>query len=151
MNIEKTYATLLRSESFDGIRYIKSFIKSDKESIVTNETVDFENIKIDKQYPYAAMLLRYYRRSLEDHKKSVIDMLNTIYYVELAIDSEESRRIRERNNFETMPMISVTDQAHNECENKIQLCADIIDGIPVLRIGTGDLCAESNIQDKEEE
>lgn len=39
------YATLLRSESFNGIQYIKSFIKADKESIVTNETVD---LKIQK-------------------------------------------------------------------------------------------------------
>lgn len=124
------YATLLRSESFNGIQYIKSFIKADKESIVTNETVDFKNTKIDEQYPYAAMLLKYYRKSLEDHRNSTINMLDSIYSVELAIDVEESRRTRENERVMSLPIMSGPMS-----ENEMQLCTDTINGVPVIMTG----------------
>ena len=124
------YATLLRSESFDGIQYIKSFIKADKESIVTNETVDFENTKIDEQYPYAAMLLKYYRKSLEDHRYSAINMLNSIYCVESAIDLEESRRNRENERVMSLPIMSGSIS-----ENEMQLCTGTVNGVPVIMTG----------------
>ena len=123
------YATLLRSESFDGIQYIKSFIKADKESIVTNETVDFENTKIDEQYPYAAMLLKYYRKSLEDHRYSAINMLNSIYCVESAIDLEENRRNRENERVMSLPIMS------GSIGNEMQLRTGTVNGVPVLMTG----------------
>lgn len=123
------YATLLRSESFDGIQYIKSFIKADKESIVTNETVDFENTKIDEQYPYAAMLLKYYRKSLEDHRYSAINMLNSIYCVESAIDLEENRRNRENERVMSLPILS------GSIGNEMQLRTGTVNGVPVLMTG----------------
>lgn len=124
------YATLLRSESFNGIQYIKSFIKADKESIVTNETVDFENTKIDEQYPYAAMLLKYYRKSLEDHRHSTISMLNSIYGVESAIDLEEHRRIRDSERVMSLPIMSGSIS-----ESEMQLCTDTVNGVPVIMTG----------------
>lgn len=126
------YATLLRSESFNGIQYIKSFIKADKESIVTNETVDFKNTKIDEQYPYAAMLLKYYRKSLEDHRNSTISMLDSIYSVELAIDVEESRRTRENERVMSLPIMSGSGSIS---ENEVQLRTDTINGVPVIMTG----------------
>ena len=123
------YATLLISESFDGIQYIKSFIKADKESIVTNETVDFENTKIDEQYPYAAMLLKYYRKSLEDHRYSAINMLNSIYCVESAIDLEENRRNRENERVMSLPIMS------GSIGNEMQLRTGTVNGVPVLMTG----------------
>lgn len=124
------YATLLRSESFNGIQYIKSFIKADKESIVTNETVDFKNTKIDEQYPYAAMLLKYYRKSLEDHRHSTISMLNSIYGVESAIDLEENRRNRENERVMSLPIMPGSIS-----ENEMQLCTDTVNGVPVIMTG----------------
>lgn len=124
------YATLLRSESFNGIQYIKSFIKADKESIVTNETVDFKNTKIDEQYPYAAMLLKYYRKSLEDHSHSTISMLNSIYGVESAIDLEEHRRNRENERVMSLPIMTGSIS-----ENEMQLCTDTVNGVPVIMTG----------------
>lgn len=124
------YATLLRSESFNGIQYIKSFIKADKESIVTNETVDFKNTKIDERYPYAAMLLKYYRKSLEDHRHSTISMLNSIYGVESAIDLEENRRNRENERVMSLPIMSGSIS-----ENEMQLCTDTVNGVPVIMTG----------------
>lgn len=124
------YATLLRSESFNGIQYVKSFIKADKESIVTNETVDFKNTKIDEQYPYAAMLLKYYRKSLEDNRYSTIDMLSSIYSVELAINAEENRRILDSERVMSLPIMSGSIS-----ENQMQLCTDTVNGVPVIMTG----------------
>ena len=138
------YATLLRSESFDGIQYIKSFIKADKESIVTNETVDFENTKIDEQYPYAAMFLKYYRKSLEDHRHSTISMLNSIYDVESAIDLEENRRNRENERVMSLPIMSGSIS-----ENEMQLCIDTIDGVPVIMTGDSVSTDSTSIGDGE--
>ena len=131
------YATLLRSESFDGIQYIKSFIKADKESIVTNETVDFENTKIDEQYPYAAMLLKYYRKSLEDHRYSTINMLNSIYCVESAIDLEENRRNRENERVMSLPIMSGSIS-----ENQMRLDDSNIEKVTVTMTGDS-VCADS--------
>lgn len=124
------YATLLRSESFNGIQYIKSFIKADKESIVTNETVDFKNTKIDEQYPYAAMLLKYYRKSLEDNRYSTLGMLSSIYSVELAINAEENRRILDSERVMSLPIMSGSIS-----ENEMQLCTDTVNGVPVIMTG----------------
>lgn len=122
--------TLLRSESFNGIQYVKSFIKADKESIVTNETVDFKNTKIDEQYPYAAMLLKYYRKSLEDNRYSTISMLSSIYSVELAINAEENRRILDSERVMSLPIMSGSIS-----ENEMQLCTDTVNGVPVIMTG----------------
>lgn len=138
------YATLLRSESFDGIQYIKSFIKADKESIVTNETVDFENTKIDEQYPYAAMLLKYYRKSLEDHRNSTISMLDSIYSVELAIDVEESRRTRDSERVTSLPIMSGSIS-----EIEMQLCTDTVDGVSVIMTGDSVSADSTSIRDGE--
>lgn len=131
------YATLLRSESFNGIQYIKSFIKADKESIVTNETVDFENTKIDEQYPYAAMLLKYYRKSLEDHRHSTINMLNSIYGVESAIDLEENRRNRENERVMSLPIMTGSIS-----ENQMRLDDSNIEKVTVTMAGDS-VCADS--------
>ena len=131
------YATLLRSESFDGIQYIKSFIKADKESIVTNETVDFVNTKINEQYPYAAMLLKYYRKSLEDHRHSTISMLNSIYGVESAIDLEENRRNRENERVMSLPIMSGSIS-----ENQMRLDDSNIEKVTVTMTGDS-VCADS--------
>lgn len=138
------YATLLRSESFNGIQYIKSIIKADKESIVTNETVDFENTKIDEQYPYAAMLLKYYRKSLEDHRHSTISMLNSIYGVESAIDLEENRRNRENERVMSLPIMTGSIS-----ENEMQLCTGTVDGVPVIMTGDSVSADSTSTEDGE--
>lgn len=148
--LDNAFASLVRSESFDGIQYIKSFIESDKESIVNSDTVDFENIVIDKQYPYAAMLLKYYRKTIKEFDDSPIDMLECIHAVELIIDAEENRRRinTERNMCKPVVMPTFPIQGP-QYDYNMQLRNDNIDGVPVIMTGDS-ICTDSiNAGDKE--
>lgn len=76
------------------------------------------------------MLLKYYRKSLEDNRYSTIGMLSSIYSVELAINAEENRRILDSERVMSLPIMSGSIS-----ENEMQLCTDTVNGVPVIMTG----------------